>query len=979
MSAMPNPFLPQAPRGHALALALPWALAGWVAGTAAQLQQAALWPAWAYGGLLALALLCAAAAWQIWRGGLPAPACRAGPAGQAGRTGGRLTTALLCALCAALLAYAATGLRALQRPRLPPQWQERDVLLTGRVSAMPQRSADGRGWRFAFVPEQAQADTPGPAAAPLPALLQLSWHAPFQPGADDGAEGTAAPPAPLPAPAAPSLSADAAARLPPPDLRAGDRWRFTVRLRRPHGELNPHGFDQELWLWTQGLAATGTVRTGARAARPERLATAQGAWLQRQRQRVRDAILQTPAPGLPAGQATRLAGIVAALVTGDQRAISPADWDMFRATGVAHLMSISGLHITLFAWLAVALLGRLWRHMACWPGWRFSRRNPCLLLPAPTAALLGGVALAGGYALFSGWGLPAQRTVLMLATLAALRLGGLRWPWPLAWLLACALVLAWEPWALLQAGFWLSFVAVGVLFATQTATSLQAHSPSQMRENGLLKPHALRLLREQWVITLALTPLTLLLFGQASLAGLVANLLAIPWVTLLITPLALLGLLWPPLWQAAAWALTPLDAALQTLARWPFASLHLPAPPLAVGAAALAGGLLLALPWPWRARLAALPLLLPLALWQPARPPQGQFELLAADVGQGSAVIVRTARHTLLYDAGPRHGPHSDAGQRVLLPLLRALGARPDMLLLSHGDSDHTGGAPALLAAYPGAALLSSIPAGHALQSLRPALRCQAGQHWQWDGVRFEVLHPTPQDYARAQAAASTGGRPDDNALSCVLRVQAAPAGTAGHASAQIPAEIPAGSPDGSARHMPNYGPDNAPEHRSGGQPAPPPDAPSPGRPSPRHNGKPPDSAPGSNPGNAPHSARNAPQPPAALLTGDIQAAQERALLARHGSAALRAQWLLAPHHGSRSSSSAAFIDAVAPRWAVVQAGWRNRFGHPAPQVLARYAARGAQVVSTPQCGAALWRSARPGEMQCQRPLAQRYWHDRPE
>ncbi len=495
------------------------------------------------------------------------------------------------------------------------------------------------------------------------------------------------------------------------------------------------------------------------------------------------------------------------------------------------------------------------------------------------AGLLGGLLLAAGYALFSGWGVPAQRTVWMLATVGLLRLAGRRWPWPPVWLLACAVVVSIDPWALLQAGFWLSFVAVGVLFATDSG----APHAAPMRAGARFA----LMLREQWVVTLALTPLGLLLFGQVSLVGLVANLLAIPWVTLLVTPLALGGVLLAPLWDAAALAVQGLGAVLQAMAALPLATVSMAAPPLWAGAAGVLGGLVLALRWPWPLRVLGVPLLLPVLLWQAPRPAPGEFELLAADVGQGNAVLVRTASHTLVYDAGPRYSAEADAGHRVLVPLLRALGERVDTLVLSHRDSDHTGGAAAVLAMQPEAALLASIEPTHELQALRPATRCVAGQRWQWDGVQFEVLHPQPADYERALKP---------NALSCVLRVA------------------------------------------NGTQ--------------------------------------------AALLVGDIEQPQEAALVAAAATGglaadALRADWLLVPHHGSKTSSSDAFLAAVQPRLAVVQAGYRNRFGHPAEPVLARYRARGIQVVDSPQCGAAWWRSAMPQQVDCQRETAQRYWHHR--
>ena len=799
-------------RGHAWAAAL----LGWVLGTVLQVQQPVLWAAGVYIGVTVFAFA------------LTLLARRARPG--AARALGWL-------LAAALAAFGTTGWRAtmMLAERLTPALEGRDVLLTGTVSRMPQKSE--AGWRFRFDVQQAQLDG---APVPVPPRLQLAWY---------GSASTAD-------------EADAARPL-LAELRAGDRWQFTARLKAPHGNLNPHGFDYELWLWEQGVGATGYVRSGPRDVPPRRLT--EGGWsIERWRQSVRDRILGDAGDA----ESRRFAGIVAALVTGDQNVIERADWDVFRATGVAHLMSISGLHITMFAWLAAACIGWAWRRSA-----RLglpARWDPCQRLPAPAAALIGGVLLATGYALFSGWGVPAQRTVLMLATFALLKLMGLRWPWWLSWLLACAVVLAFDPWALTQAGFWLSFVAVGVLFATDPG----AARADQTSAGGRF----VRLLREQWVVTLALTPLSLILFGQASVVGLLSNLLAIPWVTLVVTPLSLLGVLWAPLWQAAAWALWPLAWVLQWLATWPWASVSMAAAPWALGAAALAGGVLLALRWPWQWRLAGVPLLLPLLLWQAPRPAPGQFELLAADVGQGNAVIVRTARHTLVYDAGPRYSLESDAGHRVLVPLLRALGERVDMLVLSHRDSDHTGGARAVLAMHRGATLLSSIEEGHELQGARTAMRCQAGQRWTWDGVDFSVLHPLPADYAAP-------AKP--NALSCVLRVQA------GDASA--------------------------------------------------------------------------------LLAGDIEAPQEQVLLAR--GADLAADVLVVPHHGSRTSSSLAFVQAVRPRWALVQAGYRNRFGHPVAEVMARYPSVGAQVVDSPHCGAMHWHTARPDVVQCERQDAARYWH----
>jgi competence protein ComEC len=283
------------------------------------------------------------------------------------------------------------------------------------------------------------------------------------------------------------------------------------------------------------------------------------------------------------------------------------------------------------------------------------------------------------------------------------------------------------------------------------------------------------------------------------------------------------------------------------------------------------------MPVSWK--LLLLPLLWPVLFWSPPRPEHGQFELLAADVGQGNAVLVRTATHSLLYDAGPRYSAESDAGHRVLVPLLSQMGERLDVLMLSHRDSDHTGGAAAVLAMQKQAALWSSLEDEHPLHTLRPGwTRCQAGQSWAWDGVSFEILHPPPL-HALTQ-------KPRPNEVSCVLRIR---------------------TPQGSA-----------------------------------------------------------------LLAGDIEARQEMSLVDLGLSPV---DVLLAPHHGSKTSSSQPFLQALQPRIALVQAGYRNRFGHPAPEVVARYGAQGTQLIESTWCGAASWRSQAPTQVHCERHERQRYWH----
>ncbi|TSE28651.1 ComE operon protein 3 [Tepidimonas taiwanensis] len=499
------------------------------------------------------------------------------------------------------------------------------------------------------------------------------------------------------------------------------------------------------------------------------------------------------------------------------------------------------------------------------------RRWPRLLLacPVPVAAGVGGVALAAAYALFAGWGVPAQRTVTMLAVVVGLALTGRRWPWPVTWGLAMAAALLVDPWAWWQPGFWLSFVAVAVLFAQGDGGLPGAGWTGRLR-NALREGW-----RAQLVVTVALAPLTLVFFGQVSVVGLVANAVAIPWVTWALTPVALLGVLWAPLWDVAAGLARGLLTMLHAMAAWPLAVWERPALPVALAVLAAVGAAVLVWPLPWRWRAWGAILLWPAWTFQPPAPAPGTFEVLLPDVGQGSAAIVRTARHTLVFDAGPPLG-RGDAAERVLLPWLRALGAQPDAIVISHDDSDHAAGMATLAAAYPHTAWWASFDPGDRV--VAPVRTCVAGETWEWDGVRFAFLHPPTADWAPR-------GRGGDNARSCVLRIGDGPA--------------------------------------------------------------------------------------SALLTGDIRAEEEALLIA--AGAAQPVGLLVAAHHGSGTSTSAAWLDALQPRAVAIQAGWRNRYGHPHPQVLRRLDQRGIAWVNTATCGATTWHSAQPRKLRCERRERRRY------
>lgn len=597
-----------------------------------------------------------------------------------------------------------------------------------------------------------------------------------------------------------------------PPVRSGERWRLAITLKRPAGLLNFHGFDQEAWLLAQRIGATGTVKDGAR------LAPAANAW----RDGVRQRLLAVDAQG-------REAGLIA-LVLGDGSGLTAADWQVLQDTGTVHLLVISGQHIGLLAGLIYGLIASLARY-GCWP-----RSWPWL----PWACALA-FATALGYGLLAGFGVPVQRACVMvgLVLLWRLRFRHLGLWWPL--LLALNGVLVLEPLASLQPGFWLSFAAVAVLI---------------LAFGGRLGPWSLwqAWTRPQWLIAIGLFPVLLVLGLPISLSAPFANLVAVPWISLVVLPLALLGsaLLGLPfvgeglLWLAGG-ALDVLFKGLAWLAgqmpAWIPAEV-----PMGYWLVSLLGTVLLLLPKGVPFRLLGLPMLL-LAVFPPRElVPHGQVEVVQLDVGQGQSLILRTRHHTLLYDAGPRSGSF-DLGARVVLPSLRKLGVGElDMLLLSHADADHAGGSAAVAKGMPIKRVVGGETEG--LPSSLGTQPCVSGERWTWDGVTFELW----------QWPDAISG----NAKSCVLQVQA--------------------------------------------------------------NGE------------------------RLLLTGDIDRAAEHALLA--SPLAVRTDWLQAPHHGSRSSSSWPFVERLAPRSVLISRGRHNAFGHPHPQVMERYRRLGSQVYDSAEQGA---------------------------
>ncbi|BCB27534.1 DNA internalization-related competence protein ComEC/Rec2 [Sulfurimicrobium lacus] len=703
---------------------------------------------------------------------------------------------------------------------LPENLEGRDIQVSGVIAGLP--VVNERGLRFEFDVEQVV--TPG---ARVPAHIQLSWY--------DGGFGK---------PAA----------YPVPDLHPGERWNLTLRLKRPHGNVNPYGFDYEAWLLERNIRATGYVREGPGNRRETARVYRFGYLLEMARdsasRRMSKVLGERP-----------YAGVLKALAIGEQSAITPGQWQVFLRTGVNHLMSISGTHVTMLSGLFFALTYWLWRRS----------QRLTLRLPARKAAVLAGVLAALAYAMLSGFSVPTQRTLYMLGVVAlALWLGRASNAFNVLSLALLAVLLL-DPWAVMSPGFWLSFGAVAVILYVSVGRIGRLR---WLEEWG----------RVQWAVTLGLVPALLAMFQQVSLISPVANALAIPLITLVVTPLTLLGTVFPidflllAAHEVMSWCMSLLEWLSAAPAMvW---QQHGPQPWTVV--AAMCGVLWLLLPRGFPARWLGLVWFAPMFLILPPSPQHGELRLTVLDVGQGLAAVARTRHHALLYDAGPSYGSDADAGSRIVVPYLRGTGvSRLDGMVVSHDDIDHSGGAASVLQSVPVGWTISSLPEGSPmLAGAANKFRCFAGQKWTWDGVRFEMLHPTSDSYQY------DGFK--DNDRGCVLKIST------------------------------SYG--------------------------------------------------------SVLLPADIERLSEQDLLERMPDA-LAADVLVVPHHGSRTSSSEAFIRAVHPATAIFTVGYRNRFGHPKEDVVERYVAQGIEIWRSDTSGSVDLRFGAGGiVLQSQRQLRQRYW-----
>lgn len=727
---------------------------------------------------------------------------------------------------------------------LPKEFEGQDVTIVGTIDSMP--SYIERGVQFNFLLEKVlPLDGVMPA---IPKKIALSWYSSF--GADEIQKVS--------------------------EVQPGERWQFTVRLRKPHGNANPFGFDYEMWLLEQNIRATGYIRPNPsivrKNARLDSFVISFNNVVERCRSWLRERV-QHALQGKP------YAGVIVALVVGDQRAISQADWTVFNRTGISHLVSISGLHITMVAALFGGLIFALWRR-----SFYTSARLP-LVLPAQKAAALAGAFAALIYVLLAGSGLPAQRTLIMLSVVATALWCGRITSVSHVLCLALGLVVLLDPWAVLGPGFWLSFAAVAVILYVSVgrATDLATNAKSNWR--AILKSATLT----QYAVTLGLVPLTVLLFGQASLVSPIANAIAIPLISFFVTPLALVGSVLPP--PLSDWCLilahflvAHLAQFLHWLSGFSIAVWTVPVPSWWMFLLALIGTLWMLAPRGWPARYLGALAWLPLVLNVPTHPRAGEMWVTAFDVGQGMALLVETEQHRFLYDTGPFYSPESDGGNRVVLPYLRARGINQlDGMMISHSDLDHAGGALSIMKEIKIARVSSSLPLSHPIVSAAPLHEsCVAGQSWHWDGADFELLHPTAASYA------SDKRKP--NARSCTLKITL--------------------------------------------------------------NGL------------------------SILLPGDIEAVQEAELVEGFKDK-LASDVLLAPHHGSGTSSTLPFLQEVQPQIVLFQVGYRNRYRHPKAEIYERYGELGITRFRNDEAGAISLRFGAGVNVTEYRREHARYWYGR--
>ena len=714
---------------------------------------------------------------------------------------------------------------------LPIDLQGKDILLTGVISSIPQ--VNEHKTRFEFDIEKASLPTRQEDNIPHHALfslgkVRLSWYK-TQRNQKHIIKNTIS-------------------------LKAGQRWQFWVRLKQPHGFMNPGGSDYEGWLYQKKIRATGYVRINQTKQQISTLIDphAINYPILVARQKFYDQLKKSI-------RNTQYGGILLALAMGERSDITPIQWQVFRVTGTSHLVAISGLHIGLLAGFIFFLVRRLWPYCG----------SAALHLASPRAAAIIGLFIAALYAALSGFAIPAQRALIMLTIvmISIFSMHKVKSANVLSWALLSVLLL--DPLAVLSAGFWLSFGAVSIIavVAFSRINTLQSH---------------FNWVRLQWRISLILIPVLLFLFQQASLVSPVSNLVAIPVISFIVVPIVLVGATIVSVYgefstiifSAADMVLNLLWWFLDYLAALPWSQWRTIKPEPVPLLLAFIGVILLASPKAWPAKYWGLLLLIPLIWPKQIFVNHGEAEITLLDVGQGLSTVIKTKRHTLLFDTGAKYSQHFDAGAAVVMPFLQQQGIkRLDMVIISHKDNDHRGGYTSIQNKIKIIDALSS----HHEPGSRP---CYSGERWRWDGVDFEILNPS----------ASLKYKKRNNA-SCVLRI------TAGNESV--------------------------------------------------------------------------------LMSADIEKMTELKLVQTQA-IKLKSKYLIVPHHGSKTSSSALFLDTVQPEYAFIPVGYRNRYHMPHASVVQRYQQRQIKILQTASSGAISIKVGQKNSMLQPaeyRKKAQKYWN----
>jgi competence protein ComEC len=675
------------------------------------------------------------------------------------------------------------------------------IIVTGEIVNLPDQNLQRADFEFAVLD----------SIEKLPSKLKLSWYNPTE------------------------------------MLKTGETWQLTVKLKRPHANFNNGSMDYERWLFMQNIGATGTVYTKNSSPIKIKHSTFSIDVL---RQKISDKLTQNSGENLSTA-------FLRALTVGDDNGLTPENWDIFRITGVTHLIVISGSHIALVAGLVYLLTVFVWTRLGV------------LQFSPPKAATLVSLIVAIFYALLAGYVIPTKRAVIMLGFVAVARFYQRQFSPLQSFSIALFAMLIFNPTMLLSIGFWLSFLAVALILY-RVAGRLK--SPSNWK-------NALDI---QLTVSLGLSPLLLFFFNQTSLISPLVNFIAVPIVEIMIVPLSLIQILamWLFPWLADKifivlnFILQWLMQGLEFAATLPNAVIDSPQPSFFTLVLSCLGLLWLFAPRGIPARFLGVILNVPLLL--PILPTlqNGEAIVTVLDVGQGLAVAVQTQNHSLLYDTGAKFPNGGDMGKNVVLPFFRYHGIKKiDTLIISHDDNDHSGGAESILKKMRVDEILTSVP-----EKFESSKMCESGQIWTWDNVTFSILSPAKKFEK-------------DNDNSCVLKIE---------------------------------------------------------------------------------TAKNS-----VLLTGDIEASAENWLV-ENESEKLRSTVLVAPHHGSKTSSTLAFLQTVKPEIVLIPAGYKNSFHHPNKDVVARYESLNAKIFTSANDGALTVRlNSNDVKVESFRKTSEKYWNFR--